>query len=151
MSEQTPRRSLIALVAVLTLLGAVAVVRGASAWTAASAPLSAKPVDAQMLAAELRDEQSRSTSLRSQLDGVSANARQLVAALQEAQSKAVYDAKAAAMLAAQLKAAMARLAALQGTSGVGTSPAATTTFGAQTGASPTPAAAPVDDDGGTDR
>ncbi len=113
MSANTPRRSLVAIVAVLSLLGAVAVVRGATAWTAANATLSAKPVDAQTLAGQLRAEQSRSDALRAQLDQVSTQAAQLTDALKAAQDKASTDADTAAQLAAKLKAAEQKLASLQ--------------------------------------
>ncbi len=113
MSANTPRRGLVALVAVLSLLGAVAVVRGATAWTTTNATLSAKPDDAQTLASRLRDEQARSDALRAQLDQVNAQANQLVDALKVAQDKANADADTAAALAAQLKAAQGKLAALQ--------------------------------------
>jgi cytoskeletal protein RodZ len=113
MSANTPRRGLVALVAVLSLLGAVAVVRGATAWTTTNATLSAKPDDAQTLASRLRDEQARSDALRAQLDQVNAQADQLVDALKVAQDKANADADTAAALAAQLKAAQGKLAALQ--------------------------------------
>lgn len=113
MSANTPRRSLVAIVAVLSLLGAVAVVRGATAWTSANATLSAKPADVQTLANQLRDEQSRSDALRAQLEQVSAQASQLVDALKAAQDKANADSDTAAQLAAKLKAAQQKLAALQ--------------------------------------
>ncbi len=113
MSAKTPRRGIVAIVAVLSLVGAVAVVRGASAWAATNAPLTVKPVDAQTLSASLQDEQARSAALRDQLDTVAAQAADLAAALKAAQDKASADADTASQLAAKLKAAEAKLAALQ--------------------------------------
>ncbi len=143
MSVNTPRRGLVAIVAVLSLLGAVAVVRGASAWTSSNAALAAKPMDAQTLASQLRDEQTRSATLRTQLDQVSTQAAQLTDALKAAQDKAGADSDAAAQLAAQLKAAQAKLAALQ-TQTVAAPPTTVTRVVTQT-AAPTATATPYTD------
>jgi chromosome segregation ATPase len=144
MSPETPRRSLVAIVAVLSLLGAVAVVRGATAWTGSNASLAAKPADPQALAAQLRDEQSRSDGLRAQLDQVSTQALQLADALKAAQDKATTDASTAAQLAAKLKAAEQKLVALQAQLGT---PGTVTQVVTQTAAS-TAAGTPTGDDGG---
>lgn len=113
MSAKTPRRSLIAIVTVVSLLGAVAVVRGASAWASTNAQLTAKPVDAQTLASELRDEQARSATLRQQLDQVTSQAKDLANALQAANDQAQTDAQTASHLSEKLKAAEAKLATLE--------------------------------------
>lgn len=146
MSSLIPRRGLVALVAAISLVGAVAVVRAASAWTASSASLSVKPADAQVLANRLADEEARSASLRSQLDGVTAQAQQLVDALKAAQDKAKADAATAAGLAKQLAAAQAKLAGLQAQmAAAGAAPATATQV--VTRPAPTPSGEPGD--GGT--
>ena len=142
MSETTPRRSLVVLVATVSLLGAVAVVRGASVWTASGAPLT-KPADAQGLIQQLRAEQSRSADLRAELDAVAGRADALSRALQAATLKASADATTAAQLAARLKAAQARLAGLQGQLPMASGP------GSASAATPSPVGAPAgigDDD-----
>ena len=141
MSETTPRRSLIVVVAAISLLGAVAVVRAASVWTATGTPL-AKPADAQALIQQLQAEQARSADLRKQLDAVAGRAGALSLALQAATQKASADAATAAQLASRLKAAQARPAGLPGQL------IALPTTGAAAAATPAPVAPPIggDDD-----
>ena len=143
MSETTPRRSLVAIVAVVTLLGAAAVVRAASVWTASNATLDAKPADAQVLSQQLRDEQARSANLLNQLSALTDRADQLAQALQAAEANSAADAQTATQLAAKLKAAQAKLAGLQAQLA-----AAGTGSPATTGSSPASTPAPVTTDGG---
>jgi chromosome segregation ATPase len=107
------RRPLVVLGVVLSLVLAVATVRAAAEWTAASAPLAVKPPSIEQLQADLAAEQARSADLQARLDGLTGDSTNLVAALQAASDRIATDATQAGDLQASLKAAKAKLTALE--------------------------------------
>lgn len=105
---------------VVTTVGVIAAlllgygsIRAASAWTAASAPLSVAPVSIERLQERLAAEQTRSADLETELLGLSAQTAQLDAALAAAQTRITTDTGHASDLAKQLKAAKDKLAKLE--------------------------------------
>jgi DNA repair exonuclease SbcCD ATPase subunit len=108
-----PRR-LLTLVGVVAALGlGFASIQVASAWTAASAPLTVAPDSVSTLQSRLSDEQSRSAALQGQLDALESQSTDLASALRAAHARIDGDASHAADLAAQLKTARQRLAKLE--------------------------------------
>jgi chromosome segregation ATPase len=106
----------------LTVGGVIAVlvlgfasIRAASAWTAASAPLTVAPVTIGTLQSQLSDEHRRSAALLQELGALEAQSTDLAAALQAAHARIESDASHAMDLAAQLKVARQRLAKLETT------------------------------------
>jgi hypothetical protein len=104
----------------LTTVGVIAVVvlgygsiRAASAWTAASAPMTVAPVTVATLQANLADEHARSQALIQQLHDLDARSRDLETALSLAQERVDSDASHATDLEAQLAAANKQLAKLE--------------------------------------
>jgi TolA-binding protein len=106
------RRSLVTLGVVLSLVLGLLAIRAASAWTAASAPLSVAPVSVGSLADQLAAEQGRSSALQAQLDELVARSRELSGALEETQGRIADDASTATDLRARLAAAEKKLATL---------------------------------------
>lgn len=98
---------------VLVLVLVLGTIRAAAAWTASAAPLPVAPVSAAELRARLADEQARAGALLDQLATLDARSRDLETALEQASSRIATDADHAQDLAAQLKAAKAKLAKLE--------------------------------------
>ena len=103
-----------------TAVGVVAVlalgygsIRAASAWTAASAPLTVAPVSVRTLQANLADEQARSEALTQQLQALDARSQDLETALSQAQERIDSDATHAGDLEQQLAEAKAKLAKME--------------------------------------
>lgn len=107
------RRPLVVLGVALSLFLAVATVRAAAQWTAASAPLAIKPPSIEQLQSDLAAEQARSADLQGRLDGLTGDSANLVAALQAASDRIAADATQAAKLQASLKVAKTKLTALE--------------------------------------
>lgn len=112
MPSLTLRRSIVVLATVASIFGGAVAIRAAAGWTALSAPLTAPP-DPATLVAQLRNEKARADAITAELSQVVDRAAQLQDALTAAKAKADSDAKAAAGLAAQLASAQKRLAALE--------------------------------------
>lgn len=85
-------------------------IRAASAWTAASAPLTVAPVSVKILQGNLADEQARSEALTQQLQELDAQSKDLETALTEARDRIDSDASHAGDLEKQLAEAKAKLA-----------------------------------------
>lgn len=134
------RRSLTLVGSLGAILLGLAAIQGAAAWTATSAPLTAEPVSATSIEAQLLQEQARSADLQAQLLDLSINAGQLSTALEAAQARIDADATHAKDLERDLKTAKRKLAALQRSIRV---TAATST---STRATSAPAAGSHDDD-----
>jgi Skp family chaperone for outer membrane proteins len=112
MSALTLRRSLVILATVASLFGGAVAIRAAAGWTASSAPLTAPP-DPAALVAKLQDEKAHADAIAKELAQVVSKATELQDALTAAQEKAATDAESAADLAAQLAVAQKRLATLE--------------------------------------
>jgi septal ring factor EnvC (AmiA/AmiB activator) len=113
MSSLTRRRSVVAVSVVAALFVAAFTIRLAASFTAGSAPLTDRPVDANQVMAQLQDEQARAAALADQLAQVNAQSSELRDALKAAEDKATSDSATAEDLATQLEAARAKLAALE--------------------------------------
>src|SRR4029079_7563797 len=103
-----------------TVVGVVAVmalgfgsIRAASAWTAASAPLSVAPVSVANLQADLADEHARSEALTQQLHELDARSLELETALTQANDRITSDTTHATDLEEQLADASAKLVKLE--------------------------------------
>lgn len=103
-----------------TIIGVVAVmalgygsIKAASAWTAASAPLTVAPVSVSVLKSSLADEQARSQALAAQLQDLDAGSRDLETALAQAKDRVATDSGQAGKLEDQLDAASKKLAKLE--------------------------------------
>ena len=103
-----------------TIIGVIAVmalgygsIKAASAWTAASAPLTVAPVSVSVLKSSLADEQARSKALAAQLQDLDASSRDLETALAQAKDRVVADSGQAGDLEDQLDAASKKLAKLE--------------------------------------
>jgi septal ring factor EnvC (AmiA/AmiB activator) len=107
------RRPLVILGVLLALLTGAASIRAAAVWTAASAPLAAKPPSIETLADMLATEQARSAALAVQLDELKAGSADLATALEAARDRIASDQAQAQELSASLDAAKKKLAALE--------------------------------------
>ena len=141
------RQPLVVLGVVLSLFGGMATIRAAAAWTAASAPLTAKPASVESLQSALQAEQARSATLQTQLDELAAGSSDLTTALEDAKNRIATDATQAGDLQARLKAAKKKLAVLEQSIRQ-----AQSTTGRSSGAAATarPAATPPPHEGGGD-
>ena len=83
-------------------------IQAASAWTAASAPLTVAPVSVQEVQADLADERARSQALTEQLHELDARSQDLETALTEANDRIATDTTHATDLEKQLAAAAAK-------------------------------------------
>ncbi len=88
-------------------------IRAAAAWTAASAPLTVAPVPVSELQDRLALEQTRSADLTAQLQSLAGQSTEMSTALAAAQAQMTADTDHATALAAELKAAKKKLAALE--------------------------------------
>jgi len=105
---------------ITTVIGVVAVmalgfgsIRAASAWTAASAPLSVAPVSVANLQADLADEHARSQALTEQLHELDARSLELESALSQANDRIASDTTHATELEQRLADASAKLGKLE--------------------------------------
>ena len=103
-----------------TAIGVVAVmalgfgsIKAASAWTAASAPLSVAPVSVTTLQASLANEHARSQALTQQLHELDARSQDLETALTQANDRIASDTAHATDLEKQLAAAAKKLDTLE--------------------------------------
>jgi chromosome segregation ATPase len=88
-------------------------IRAASAWTAASAPLTVAPVTISSLEADLAQERARSDALRTQLLELDTRSRELETALVQARERIGSDTVHAGELEDQLKDATGKLEKLE--------------------------------------
>jgi DNA repair exonuclease SbcCD ATPase subunit len=107
------RRPAVLLGVVLALFAGAATIRAAAEWTAATAPLAAKPPSVDSLQSALTAEQARSIALQAQLDELTAGSSELTSALQAARDRIAEDARQAEALQSTLEAAKAKLKALE--------------------------------------
>lgn len=125
------RRPAVLLGVVLALFAGAATIRAAAEWTAATAPLAAKPPSVDSLQSALAAEQARSIALQAQLDELTAGSSELTSALQAARDRIAEDARQAEALQSTLEAAKAKLKALERSiRQVRAAPVATTTLAA---------------------
>lgn len=125
------RRPAVLLGVVLALFAGAATIRAAAEWTAATAPLAAKPPSVDSLQSALSAEQARSIALQAQLDELTAGSSELTSALQAARDRIAEDARQAEALQSTLEAAKAKLKALERSiRQVRAAPVATTTLAA---------------------
>ena len=107
------RRSVVAIGLLVTILAAVATMRGAALWAATSAVLDEPPVAVAELQRALADEQARSAGLTAELDQLEAAASRMADALAAAEGQMVEDQATADDLRASLEAAQVRLAKVE--------------------------------------
>jgi uncharacterized phage infection (PIP) family protein YhgE len=107
------RRPFVVVGVVLALVAGAASIRAAAAWTAAAAPLAARPPSIESLQVALANEQARSAALRAQLDELTAGSADLTNALTVARDRIATDATQAGKLQASLTAAKTKLSALE--------------------------------------
>jgi septal ring factor EnvC (AmiA/AmiB activator) len=109
-NQPTIRRSIVAIGLLVTVLAAVATMRGAAMWAATSASLDAPPVAVADLQRALADEQARSAALTDELDQLQAAAAGMHDALSAAEGQMTTDQATADELRTSLEAAQLRLA-----------------------------------------
>jgi DNA repair exonuclease SbcCD ATPase subunit len=107
------RHPLVLVGVVLSLFLGVATIRAAALWTAASAPLAARPPSVGSLQAALATERVRSATLQAQLDELTSRSDELTAALETARDSIAADAGQADKLRTSLDRARAKLALLE--------------------------------------
>jgi len=142
-SNLTLRRSVVVAATVISLFGGALAIRAAAGWTAAAGPLE-QPPNPAALVTQLKNEKAHAAALADELGQVVAQARDLRAALEAAQAKALTDSQTATDLAAQLAEAEAKLVSLQAQMAA----ARRSTGGTSTAAAPAPA--PVGESGEPD-
>ena len=113
----TKRLALRRLATALAVVAVIALgfgsIEAASAWTAASAPLTIAPVSVTTLQANLADEHARSQALTDQLHELDARSHDLESALAQANDRIAGDATHASDLEKQLAAASRKLNKLE--------------------------------------
>ena len=107
------RRILVIGAVVLSLVVGVASIQVAAALTAAAAPPPAPPISLDRLKAELAAEQARGQDLQAQLDELNGLTSSLSDALQDTTARVGTEGLTAKQLAARLRAAQAKLDAVQ--------------------------------------
>jgi peptidoglycan hydrolase CwlO-like protein len=107
------RRGTTVLAVILALTVGFLAIRVASAWTAASAPLSVSPGSVATLQQQLDAERARTAALTAEIERLVADSDQLSAAVEAARAQIGQESEHTAQVSADLEAAQSRLRDLE--------------------------------------